>query len=80
MTDISKITEEELKSLQENVGKLNEVYLQLGKLENDKHKILHQMGEIEKLFDELQKEMEDKYGKVSINLDNGEFTKIQDNE
>lgn len=72
----TNLTEDELKSLQENVSKLNQVHLELGKLENQKHKILHQVNEIESLFDELQKELEEKYGKVSINIDNGELSEI----
>ena len=76
MEKLNKLTEKELKSLQENVSKLNQVHLELGKLENQKHKILHQVNEIESLFDELQKELEEKYGKVSINIDNGELSEI----
>ena len=72
----TNLTEDELKSLQENVSKLKQVHLELGKLENQKHKILHQVNEIESLFDELQKELEEKYGKVSINIDNGELSEI----
>ena len=75
-----KLTEDELKSLQENVSKLNQVHIELGRLENQKHKILHQINEIESLFDELQKELENKYGKVSINIENGELSEIKENE
>ena len=57
----TKLTEDELKSLQENVSKLNQVHIELGRLENQKHKILHEVNEVEKLFDELQKNLEDKY-------------------
>lgn len=71
-----KLTEEELKSLQENVGKLNQAHIELGRLENQKHKILHQMRDVEKKFDDLQKEFEDKYGKVSVNIDNGDISEI----
>ena len=81
MAKPTNLTEDELKALQENVSKLNQVHLELGKLENQKHKILHQVNEIESLFDELQKELEEKYGKVSINIDNGELSEIpQENE
>jgi predicted nuclease with TOPRIM domain len=75
-----KLTEDELKSLQENVSKLNQVHIELGRLENQKHKILHEVNEVEKQFDELQKNLEYKYGKVSIDIDNGELTEIQENE
>ena len=80
MSKPTKLTEDELKSLQENVNKLNQVHIELGRLENQKHKILHQVNEIESLFDELQKQLEDKYGKVSIDISNGQLSEIKENE
>ena len=49
--DVKKITEEELKSVQEKVGKINNVQMQVGGLEAQKHIALHQ---ITNLQDELQ--------------------------
>jgi chaperonin cofactor prefoldin len=80
MAKPTNLSKDELKSLQENVSKLNQVHIELGRLENQKHKILHQVNEIESLFDELQKQLEDKYGKVSINIENGELSEIEENE
>ena len=81
MAKPTNLTEDELKALQENVSKLNEVHMELGVLENQKHKILHEMNEIEKEFNDLQKQLENTYGKVSINMDNGELSEIpQENE
>ena len=80
MAKPTNLTEDELKSLQENVSKLNQVHIELGRLENQKHKILHQVNEIESSFDEFQKQLEDKYGKVSINIENGELSQIEENE
>ena len=80
MEKLNKLTEDELKSLQENVSKLNQVHIELGRLENQKHKILHQVNEIESLFDELQKQLEEKYGKVSIDISNGQLSEIKENE
>ena len=62
MAKSTKLTENELKSLQENVNKINQVYMELGRLENQKHKILHQMDDIDNDFENLQKEFEEKYG------------------
>ena len=80
MAKSTKLTENELKSLQENVNKLNQVYMELGRLENQKHKILHQMDDIDNDFENLQKEFEEKYGRVSINIDNGELSEIKEDE
>ena len=77
---MSKISATELNALQENISKLNQVHIELGRLENQKHKILHQINEIESMFDELQKELEEKYGKVNINIETGEFEEIKENE
>ena len=77
---MNKISATELTALQENVSKLNQVHIELGRLENQKHKILHQVNEIESMFDELQKDLEEKYGKVNINIENCEFTLIEEND
>jgi len=80
MAKPTKLTDNELKSLQENVNKINQVYMELGRLENQKHKILHNMEEIDNNFENLQKEFEDKYGRVSINIENGELSEIKEDE
>ena len=41
---------------------------------------MHNMEEVEKDFADLQKEFEDKYGKVSINIDSGELSEIKEDE
>ena len=38
MSKPTNLTEDELKLLQENVSKLNQVHMELGKLENQKHR------------------------------------------
>tara|TARA_R110002050_G_scaffold240749_1_gene377110 strand:+ start:811 stop:1056 length:246 start_codon:yes stop_codon:yes gene_type:complete len=75
-----KISKSELKTLQEYVGKINQVHIELGRLENQKHKILHNMEELDNDFAELQKEIEDKYGKVSVNIEDGALSEIPEND
>tara|TARA_R110000744_G_scaffold66974_1_gene136786 strand:- start:241 stop:480 length:240 start_codon:yes stop_codon:yes gene_type:complete len=75
-----KLTKLELKTLQETVQKVNQEHVELGRLENQKHKILHNMQEIDKDFADLQKEFEQKYGKVSINIESGELSEIKEDE
>jgi hypothetical protein len=38
------------------------------------------MEEMDKDFADLQKEFEDKYGKVSINIESGELSEIKEDE
>ena len=38
------------------------------------------MEDIDNNFNNLQKEFEEKYGKVSINIENGELSEIKEDE
>mgnify|MGYP003675279249 FL=1 len=77
---MSKLEEKELKSLQENQGKINQVVSNIGaisiqkiNLEKSKESLLEELKKIEGEQIELKKELEDKYGKISVNLQSGEF-------
>ena len=77
---MSKLEEKELKSLQENQGKINQVVSNIGaisiqkiNLEKSKENLLEELKKIEGEQIELKKELEDKYGKISVNLQSGEF-------
>jgi len=77
---MSKLEEKELKILQENQGKINQVVSNIGaisiqkiNLEKSKENLLEELKKIEGEQIELKKELEDKYGKISVNLQSGEF-------
>lgn len=72
---MEKITEEQLKQLQELVGTINNAQAQLGGIEMQKHQLLHQVTEVQAKLNEAQAELEKEYGKVSINLQDGTITK-----
>jgi len=72
---MEKITEEQLKQLQELVGTINNAQSQLGGIEMQKHQLLHQVTEVQAKLNEAQAELEKEYGKVSINLQDGTITK-----
>jgi hypothetical protein len=76
---VKKIEKEELDNVQKIISKLNGFKLELGNIENAKHKILHELAEIEKSeLGEIQKELEEKYGKVNVNLSDGTITEVED--
>ena len=77
---MSKLEEKELKSLQENQGKINQVVSNFGaisiqkiNLEKSKESLLSELKKIEDEQNDLKKELEEKYGKISVNLESGEF-------
>ena len=78
---MSKIKDEQLEKLQELVNNLNQIQSQLGSIELQKHGLLHQSGELQNGLKEFQGELEKEYGKVSINIQDGTYEEItEENE
>jgi hypothetical protein len=81
MSNDAKLTEEQLQKLQGFVSALNQSQMQLGQLEVEKHNLLHQTGEIQGQLQGFQKELEEEYGKVSVNIQDGTYVAIpEENE
>ena len=78
--DVNKITDEELKSVQEKVNVINQVQMQIGGLEVQKNIALDTIiaGQVD--LQVIQKELEEKYGKVSVNLTDGTISEIPEDE
>ena len=75
-----KITEEQLKSIQSLVGQINNSQIQIGQLETQKHTLLHQIAEIQKMLKDNQDKLEKEYGKVNVNIQDGTITPIEEKE
>lgn len=71
---MSKLKEDELKGLQEAIAKVNNIQMQIGGLEAQKHELLHSINKASEELSVVQKELEEKYGQVSINVQTGEIT------
>ena len=80
MSDVKKITEEQLKDLQEKVGTINQAKSQLGGIEVQKHQLLHQVGQVQSELQDLQSKLEEEYGKISINIQDGSYEPIPEEE
>ena len=79
--DVNKITDEELKSVQEKVNSINQAQMQVGGLEVQKSMLMEQVRAYQAELTVTQKELEEKYGKVSVNLTDGTITEIpEENE
>ena len=77
---MSKIKKEELESLQELNNKLNAVKHDLGLLETQKHSLLHLYADEVNKLEELKKELEDSYGKINIDLKDGSYEEIKEED
>lgn len=77
---MSKIKDKQLEKLQELVNNLNQIQSQLGSIELQKHGLLHQSGELQNGLKEFQEELEKEYGKVSINIQDGTYEEITEED
>ena len=76
----NSITAEELKTIKDQQLELNKLLTQIGVVESQKHALLHQVGIINEGVEVTKKELEEKYGSVSINLETGEYEEIKSTE
>ena len=85
--DIKKITPEELENVQKVRSKYQEITVKLGQIQVQRMQITNQIEMLNKTEEDLRKEwgdaqteeqkaiqdLQEKYGKVNINLDSGEI-------
>lgn len=76
----NKITQEQLEELQGYVSKLNNIASQIGNLEMQKHQLNHAGIEVNSDLSKFQAKLEEKYGKVSINIQDGTYKPIEEEE
>ena len=76
--DVKKIDEQELKAVQAKIQQINQAQMQVGGLEAQKSLALEVLKAGQQELQALQKTLEDKYGKVSINLTDGTISDIED--
>ena len=75
---MSKITEEQLKDLQELVGKINQASSQIGSLEIQKQAFVMQAAEHQRDLSKLQEKLKKVYGEISIDINDGSFKPIEE--
>ena len=73
-----KIKEEELKLIQEQQKQLNELVHNIGLLESQKHGLLHEIAGVNKDIEEYKEVLEAEYGAININVEDGTYTKIEE--
>ena len=73
-----KIKEEELKPLQEQEQKKSAIFHDLGVLDTQRHSLLHIFADLVGEQQKLKTTLEEKYGKINVDLKDGSFKKIED--
>jgi len=75
-----KIKEEQLKKIQEQQAAVTKILNEVGYLEANKHGLLHELAGVNEGIEEFKKELEEEYGAVNINLEDGTYTAIEKEE
>ena len=78
--DVKKIKDEQLEELQGKLKMIDGIRMQVGTLENQKFAYLSQMATVQQELNQMQNDLQDEYGKVSINITDGTITEIPEED
>ena len=73
-----KITDEQLKKVQDTVNNLNRSQLEIGSMEIKKHEMMHQIAGLRDGLTSLQGEFEKDYGTFDVNIQDGTINYEED--
>ena len=77
---MNKIKEEQLNTIRKHQSKVNDLINQIGILETNKHGVLHELAVLNKDINEYKKLLEEEYGSININVEDGSYTLIEQEE
>jgi len=75
-----KITDEQLQDLQSLLNEINKNQLSIGQLETQKASIIEGVGQLQLKLREIQASLEEEYGKVSVNIQDGSISELPQDE
>ena len=75
-----KITDEQLKKVQDTVNNINRAQLEIGSMELRKHEIMHNIAGLRDELTVLQSEFEKEYGTFDIDIQDGTINYKEDGE
>ena len=78
--DVKKIKDEQLEELQGKLKMIDGIRMQVGTLENQKFAYLNQMAVVQQELQKMQNDLQEEYGKVSINVTDGTITEIPEQD
>jgi len=76
MEVVKQITAEQLETVVNQQKDLQALLTNIGVLETQKHGFLHQIADVNKAIEEFKTELQEQYGPININLEDGSYTEI----
>ena len=78
--EVNKITDEQLEAIQKHQKDLNKSLTNIGYVETQKHSLLHEYAGLVDDIEKYKKELEDIYGAINVNIEDGTYTEIEAEE
>ena len=75
-----KVTPSQLEQIQKTVSNINRAQMEMGRLETQKHNLLHQVAGLQDELKLIQDELEKDYGTVNVNIEDGTIQYPEDGE
>jgi len=66
-----KITDEQLKKVQDVINDINRSQMEVGSIETKKHAIIHHITALQEAVGEMRNEFEKEYGTADVNIQDG---------
>lgn len=73
-----KVNDKELELIKSLTGTINSCKIEVADIEMKKYSVMSMLANAEIKFKELQSELTDKYGKISININDGSIKELKD--
>jgi hypothetical protein len=74
------LTEKELETLRDQESRKAELYAEIGRIESVKHQYLKALDQVLEEQQKTKVGLEDKYGKINVDLKDGSYTQINDGQ
>lgn len=76
----NKIKKEQLDTILNQQKELNNLLTNIGALESQKHGALHRLAEVNKSIEDFKSLLQQMYGDININIEDGTYTFIEQPE
>jgi hypothetical protein len=80
MEVVKQITKSQLETIVNQQKDINALLTNIGVLESQKHGFLHQLAEVNKAVEDFKNVLQEEYGAININLEDGTYTELEEKE
>ena len=78
MDVVKQITAVQLETIVNQQKDISALLTNIGVLESQKHGYLHQLAEVNKAIEDFKNILQEEYGPININLEDGTYTVIEE--